>query len=234
MTCARVERALHERGRYRRRQHRRVRAQLIGASPDRVGEPLASGAVTQVRAHGAPAQHPAVAGGNPASDLLTLHCSSLRKLEQGLARLEDGLLGAPNAGSQRGRDLLVRDAAELAQKQGAPSAIRKLGEVRHQRGPSCPLAGLVLGRGGGLMSVPCKLLARVPGAPPDHPDGFVVGDPEQPWAKRGVAPSTLQRRQRGRERGLQRILGVRLVTHDRAAVAVQRLVLAGGGCFGDS
>jgi hypothetical protein len=53
-----------------------------------------------------------------------------------------------------------------------------------------------------------------------------VGDPEQPRAQVEVALLVLQRRVRLGHRALQRVARVLVVVQDRAAVAVQRLVMA--------
>ena len=64
------------------------------------------------------------------------------------------------------------------------------------------------------------------GAGPQQRDRLVVGDPEEPRAQGGVAAAEAERGEGIRQRGLQRVLRVGVVAHDRAAVAVQRLVVA--------
>ena len=53
-----------------------------------------------------------------------------------------------------------------------------------------------------------------------------MNDPEQPRPHREVALAGLERRERAHHCALQCILGVVLVANDRAAVAVQRLMMA--------
>ena len=57
-------------------------------------------------------------------------------------------------------------------------------------------------------------------------DRRVVRDAEEPRAKRRVAAAVRERDERADHRRLQRVLRVRVVAQDRAAVAVERLVIA--------
>jgi hypothetical protein len=57
-------------------------------------------------------------------------------------------------------------------------------------------------------------------------DRLVVDDQEQPRSQRRVALPPLQRQERAGQRGLQSILRVGVVAHNRAAVAIQLPVIA--------
>jgi hypothetical protein len=65
----------------------------------------------------APAQEAAIAGGDPLPYLLAAHRAALLDLGQALASLENRLLGGPDRGPERERDLLMRQTSELAQQQ---------------------------------------------------------------------------------------------------------------------
>jgi hypothetical protein len=76
-----------------------------------------------MRTNSAAPQRTAVAVGDRAPHLLTCHGSAFRELEQGLPCLEDRLLGGSDRAAEDDRDLLVREAAELAHHERGPLAL---------------------------------------------------------------------------------------------------------------
>ncbi len=74
----------------------------------------------------APAQRAAICVGELAPYLVTGHGPPLFELEQRAACLEDRLLGGADRDLERGRDLLVRETAELAHHECGPRALREL------------------------------------------------------------------------------------------------------------
>src|SRR5579872_6876493 len=119
------QQAREQPGRRRRRQWRHERAQVLPARPDRSLERGTPCAVIEVRAN-APAAPPApVAIADRPQHLLAVHRAAVLAVEQRAPRLEDRLFGSVYRHAKRARDLLVREAAQLAHHQGAALTLRQ-------------------------------------------------------------------------------------------------------------
>jgi hypothetical protein len=118
----------------------------------------------------------------------------------------------------------MAEAVELAEHERPPLAIGEVPQVRPQMGQALAvLDGLrqpLRAQSGGL----AQLGGRP--APAQQRYRLVVGDAEEPRAHLEVAPLALQRRERSSHRALQCVARVLVVSEDRSAVAVQRLVVA--------
>jgi len=121
-------------------------------------------------------------------------------------------------------DLVVTEAAQLAQQERRSLALGERFEVRAKRDePFLRLQRL----GGSARRIRlCLVQPGVHAASPKHVDRLVVGDAEQPWAQRDVRLPAQERLPRVRHRGAHGVEGVLVVTDDREAVGVQRPVLA--------
>ena len=179
----------HDRGR-RRRQHRDDRAHLHLARLDRGGERRARRAVTQVGAHAAPAENPAVAVGDRLADLSARHLASLGALGDPTPGFEDGLLGGARRDIERNRDLLVGKPAQLPHHERAARPLGQRRQVPKEGLQTGAIAGLVLCRARHRERRVAQWLLAAP-APAQHRDRLVVRDPEQPWAERGAPLSAL-------------------------------------------
>jgi hypothetical protein len=210
-------------GRCRRRELWCERREGGAPDGDLRAEVRAGTAVAQVRSHAAPAQHASVAVGDRAAHVVTCHRAALRELGERTAGFEDRLLGGAGRDRESDPDLLVCEAAELAHHQRRPLALGKILQIRDE---DSQLRALRQRGFDGLAHRVWHILRRRARPPLAHQrDRRVVRDPEQPcpyWHARLQAP---QRSQRTRHRRLQRILGILLVAHDRAAVAIQRLMM---------
>src|SRR5579875_287646 len=220
------QRAREHGGRRGGRERRGQRPQLLASGRDAGGEQLARGAGAQMGPQPAPAQHPSVTVGDSPAHLLTAHFAPLLDLRQPLARLEDRLLGGGGGGAQRDPDLLVGEPAELAQEQRRALALGQPGEILDQAAPAGAAVHRLLDRARQRHLLAQRLRLALAPAPPQQRDRLVVGDPVQPGPQRRRAPLLAKRGQRSGERRLQRVLRVLVVAENRAAVAVQRLVVA--------
>ena len=124
------------------------------AAPKPAGRPAAPGsrarnprrpAAAQMSADAPRAQHATVAVRNESTDLATAHVTALAASPTP-ARLEDALLGRADAGLQRDRDLLMRQALEFAHHQCAASVARATPPDRRPRGETVALGRHVLRR----------------------------------------------------------------------------------------
>src|SRR5436305_14012495 len=139
MTGAGAEDGPEHAGESKWRERRRDGLEVGATSRDRGGEGSTRGAVAEMAADASPAQHAPVALGDHAAHLLTGHRATLCKLEQSLASLEDSLLGGAHRESQGERDLLVREAAELAHHQRPARPVAELATVAYRRLEACPV-----------------------------------------------------------------------------------------------
>ncbi len=218
----RAEQLGQQRRRGADRQRRDERLERARALLEVTAEARAVRARTQVRANPATAHDAAVAVAQHPPDVVALHLTPLAATEERGAGLEDRLLDRAGREFEHDADLGVAEAVELAQDERGALAIRQVGEVHLQQPQLLALGDPVLE--GMLVGHVGELVGRPPAA--QDRDRLVVGDPEQPRAQLEVAPLLLQRREGAREGALQRVLRVLLVAQDRAAVAVQRLVMA--------
>jgi hypothetical protein len=139
------------------------------------------------------------------------------------SRLVDGLLDGARCAVEHLRDLGVAEAVELPQHERAALSFGQRLEVLVQVLQIGAQRDLFLDWSvAGLQGVE---LVDGPSAAQQR-DRLVVGDPEQPRAQLDVPRLVLQRREGERHRALQRVLRVVIVVQDRAAVAIQGLVMA--------
>ncbi len=212
------------RGGRRRREHRRERPEIVAACRDRRREHGAPRAIAQVgrapAGREAPARrHRRPCGGPP-------HRSSSDPPRTPSARAAPRRSSAlPRRPTSRARSRSPRrEPTELAHHQRTPLPIGQLAQIRDQQRQSCPLAGAVLRR----PNPPLRSIGQlaVAAASTNQRDRLVVRDPKQPRTQRRVALPTPQRHKRARERRLQRVLRVGVLAHNRAAIAIKRLVIA--------
>ena len=208
----------------RRRKGRRQRGEVGRTLGERGLELPAGTARAHVRAHAPAAQHAAVAVRQCALDVSAEHRPALGALLQPRARLEDRLLDRARRAVEHAGDLLVRQPAQLAQHERHALALGQVAQVRAQQRQS--LAVLQRLRQGIGPDRADRIQVHHVAALAQPRDRLVVGDPEQPRAQLEVAPLVAQGRQRLGHRALQRIARVLVVVQDRAAVAIEGLVMA--------
>jgi hypothetical protein len=177
-----------------------------------------------VRPDSAGPQGTAVPVRDDAADVIAGHRSTGLVFGQGAPRFEDRLFGRGDRRLERNRDLLVRETAQLPHDQSRALAVRKRLQVGNEllqplalRRPCLHIGthrGYIFGN-----------LVLDPALSQDR-DRLVVSDPEQPWPHRSVAAAGSKSAVgRGKCR-LERILSIGFVTYDRAAVAVERRLVA--------
>ncbi|HEX6713792.1 MAG TPA: hypothetical protein VF066_10415, partial [Thermoleophilaceae bacterium] len=206
------------------RKRRNERRQLARLPPEPGLERRAQLARPKVRPDPAPTPDAPIAVRERLLDRLALRPASRLGLEESHPRLVDRLPGRCRGHREDHRDLVVAQAAELTQQQRAPLAFRQCSQVGAQRGDTLAQLERFLeaGRGddGGLVE------RAVGPAPSREADRLVVGDPKEPRAQRRLrlgAPKGLPRLRHRVVKGVTRVIRV---PEDRAAVAIQRLVMA--------
>ena len=190
-------------------------------------EVAAAVARAQVRAHAAGAHRAAVAVGDRAADVLAGDLAALAVLGQRRARLEDGLAGGARGDAQRAGDLVVGRA---------PLTSRIISAPRWRSGSSCrsstswtaaraaTTSRSTPATGGETASVSGSLGRRRRSS---EIDSLWAMRNSQGFSAQLAVLAAAERGERLEHRVLQRVAGVVGVADDRAAVRVQRRVVAG-------
>ncbi|HEX2103219.1 MAG TPA: hypothetical protein VHF51_06175 [Solirubrobacteraceae bacterium] len=200
-------------------ERREERAELGAAPAKRLRERRTRVAAPEVTPNPAVAPHAAVAVGQRPLDSSAHHLTPRLRLVQRQARLVDRLSDGAGRDREHDRDLVVAEAAELAQQQRAALALGQRGEVGAQAGHTlADVERLVRAPG----RDPMRLLELAVGSPPAQDvHRLVARDAEQPRPQCGAPVAATQRRP-GIHHGLvEGIVRVVVVADDRAAVAQQ-------------